>query len=172
MLLEIVANNYTAYVGKDYPQTWDIGSSVRKVSRFNEPTIHYAVDDDAQWNSTLPLGSGMIHLGPERRPFSISLFHQLRCLDILRREIHARTKAGDKASQASELSSHCMNYLRQMILCRADTRLEPGRHHYGPHITGWTITGTCNDYEAVFSAANRNYEETRLAGDLVERMGV
>lgn len=50
-----------------------------------------------------------------------------------------------------------MNYLRQMILCRADTRLEPAYNIIGPRIVTSSITHTCNDWSAVYAAAEENY---------------
>jgi hypothetical protein len=85
-----------------------------------EDSVHYQTnteDGRAEWASLTP-GDGLIYLGEQPGyPFSISMFHQLRCLDILREDIVG-------ASSNAALSRHCLNYLRQMIMCRGDTQLE------------------------------------------------
>jgi hypothetical protein len=85
-----------------------------------EDSVHYQInteDGRAEWASLAP-GNGLVYLGEQPgRPFSISMFHQLRCLNILREDI-----VGAESNAA--LSRHCLNYLRQMIMCRGDAQLE------------------------------------------------
>lgn len=85
-----------------------------------EDSVHYQInteDGRAEWASLTP-GNGLVYLGGQPgRPFSISMFHQLRCLNILREDI-----VGAESNAA--LSRHCLNYLRQMIMCRGDAQLE------------------------------------------------
>jgi hypothetical protein len=85
-----------------------------------EDSVHYQInteDGRAEWASLIP-GNGLVYLGEQPgHPFSISMFHQLRCLNILREDI-----VGAESNTA--LSRHCLNYLRQMIMCRGDAQLE------------------------------------------------
>lgn len=85
-----------------------------------EDSVHYQInteDGRAEWASLTP-GNGLVYLGEQPgRPFSISMFHQLRCLDIIREDIVG-------ADSNAALSRHCLNYLRQMIMCRSDAQLE------------------------------------------------
>ncbi|KAG1736054.1 hypothetical protein EDD22DRAFT_924406 [Suillus occidentalis] len=85
-----------------------------------EDSVRYQInteDGRAEWDSLTP-GNGLLYLGGKPGyPFSISMFHQLRCLNILREEI-----VGTESNAA--LSRHCLNYLRQMIMCRGDAQLE------------------------------------------------
>jgi hypothetical protein len=130
-----------------------------------ENTVHYNLDTPvgvAEWSSLVPANSGIIHLGPDRRPFSISLFHELRCLDVLRAELETQLELADQyvaghAVEHDNVVHHCMNYVRQMSMCRGDTRLENVKRIF-PH-TGTTtsdITHTCKDWTAVFKAAEDN----------------
>ena len=57
------------------------------------------------------------------------------------------------------LARHCMNYLRQMILCRADTRLEPVRSPIGHARTMSEVTHVCQDWSTVYEAAEENQRE-------------
>jgi len=84
-----------------------------------EDSVHYQMDTEdgrAEWASLIP-GSGLVYLGEQHHPFSISMFHQLRCLDILREDIV-------EGNSNTTLRHHCLNYLRQMVMCRGDTELE------------------------------------------------
>ncbi|EJD46596.1 hypothetical protein AURDEDRAFT_63116 [Auricularia subglabra TFB-10046 SS5] len=135
---------------------------MRKVHKVTEDTVHYDLSSHTgrhESTSLLPRGGGILHLGRNSEPFSVSMFHQLRCLNLIGRELVDRL-AADKTTQRktpSSLSHHCMNYLRQMVLCRADTTLESATNPYGPHIVTRAVTHTCNDWTAVYAAAEDNY---------------
>ena len=47
-------------------------------------------------------------------------------------------------------STHCFDYIRQSIMCAADTSLE-GKTEAGP---GWGSKHECKDYDAVLAWAN------------------
>ena len=75
-----------------------------------EPTKHYQLSGpsaDAEWAALAP-NNGILRLGPERRPYSVSLFHQLRCLDIIRRDIVGSLLPPE---DDGKLSRHCLNYM-------------------------------------------------------------
>ena len=145
---------HKAYVGSDHPRTWDIG--YLPPVRINiEPTKHYQLsghNSDAEWAALAP-HSGILHLGPHRQPYSISLFHQLRCLDIIRRDIVQSLPPED-----SKLSRHCLNYMRQMVLCRADLALDPvlGR---GLETRVHPDTNQCVDWRRVYEELEKNQRE-------------
>ena len=87
-------------------------------------TVHFnltSAEGVAEWSAIVP-GLGLVYLGHERTPFMLSMFHQLQCLDIVRRSIVNIGKHDQEEDHA--LVHHCLNYLRQMILCRGDTLLE------------------------------------------------
>ncbi|EJD46605.1 hypothetical protein AURDEDRAFT_113657 [Auricularia subglabra TFB-10046 SS5] len=147
------------WIGKDYPRTWDV--EVGKAHKPTEDSVHLRHDTPlgrAGWASMMPSGGGMLYLGPQRRKFSISMFHQLRCLDIIGLELQDRLNETTWTTP-TPLARHCMNYLRQMILCRADTRLEAARSINLTRLTTSSVTHTCNDWSAVYAAAERNYLE-------------
>lgn len=159
-----------AYVGSDHPRTWDIG--YLPPIRINiEPTKHYQLSGhnaDAEWGVALAPHDGILHLGPRRQPYSISLFHQLRCLDIIRRDIVNDDDDDDGSSLPHEdqdhldskfkLSRHCLNYMRQMVLCRADLALDP--------VLGRALearvrpdTNLCVDWRRVYEELEKNQRE-------------
>jgi Mycotoxin biosynthesis protein UstYa len=120
-----------------------------------EPTKHYQLsghDADAEWAALAP-NDGIIHLGPHRQPYSISLFHQLRCLDIIRRDV-----VGSLPPERNKLSGHCLNYMRQMVLCRADLALDPvlGREF---EVEVHAETNQCVDWRRVYQEVEKNQQE-------------
>ncbi|KZT04598.1 uncharacterized protein LAESUDRAFT_813967 [Laetiporus sulphureus 93-53] len=155
-------NEYT-YEGADYPPTWDIASYDPVHMTLAATSHHYALDTPhgiAAWNSTLPENRGLLYLGPEQRIFSISMFHQLRCLDIIRASLAVRlANRASYAETPSALDHHCMNYLRQMVSCRANDNLEPIAELKRDGSTRWEVIHVCHDWTAVYNATMENYED-------------
>lgn len=80
------------------------------------------------------------------------MFHQLRCLNVLHLEL-IRPSRFESHAPNEPLVKHCLNYLRQMILCRSDLYLENVRDPIGPHAVDVTHVGTCKDWRKVYDAA-------------------
>jgi len=122
-----------------------------------ENTVHYDLRTDLgilQWNNATlpgPNHDGILWLtmkGGERKPFTFSLFHQLRCLNIIRESLMARRHP--PYTEPSRLAIHCMNYIRQMVLCRADLTLESARNPVGPNTVVSDVTHVCRDWSVVW----------------------
>ena len=126
------------------------------VSAFITPenVRHYGIAEpeaDDEWNALTP-NNGIIYLGPEKRPFTISMFHQIRCLDIIRKSIRDRAY-----KRPSKLDNHCLNYLRQMILCSSATELDLFSGLNG-RIPLYSMR-TCNDWSAVYREVESNLDQ-------------
>lgn len=67
-------------------------------------------------------------------------------------------------SQKVEHRAHCVEYLRQSILCSADTTLE-GETGAWAKSTGWGQTHSCVDFDALMEFANE-----RAMWNLTERL--
>lgn len=78
----------------------------------------------------------------------VSVFHQLHCLSYLVQ--HFSPATGNLTQEVAHHSAHCFDYLRQAIMCNADTSLE-GKTETGP---GWGSKHTCKDYDKVLDWAN------------------
>jgi len=146
------------YIGDDFPQAWDIGA-LDNVYLTLENTIHYALDTPlgaAEWNTTLPSGGHLLHFTGSDEPFSISMFHQLRCLNIIRQGL-VEFRFHDRQKSPERIVEQCMDYIKQMVLCRADVRLESARNPTGPRIAVSDVTHTCRDWSKVYTAAEDNY---------------
>lgn len=119
----------------------------------------------AEWNAIRPDGMGFAFLGEENFPFDISMWHQIRCLNHIR----AALVNGDDGSDYTE---HCFHYIRQAILCAADTTLELGsntRLPKGDRIAiGSGTVHTCRDWKQVYDwMQNKNKQWTP---DMYERL--
>jgi len=128
---------------------WDVGP-MPKIYLNVENTVHYQLNSsvaDAEWAALVPPNGGIVHVGPDRQPFMPSVFHQLRCLDILR--------------QAYVTDAH--NTLpKQITMCRANLRLEPVVDPFGVHAVNPWGKLTCSDWRVVYEAFDKNeadYEE-------------
>lgn len=128
-----------------------------------ENTVHYDLGTDLgilEWNNATlpgPNHDGVVWLtmkGGERKPFTFSLFHQLRCLNIVRASLMARRHP--PYTEPDRLAVHCMNYLRQMVLCRADLTLESGRHPVGPNTVVSDVTRVCRDWSVIWDEVEGN----------------
>ena len=110
----------------------------------------------ADFKHALPSGGHLVHVRPQNNasalpePHTVTLFHQLRCLDVIRQ---AYTKVPEEPSPA--LLHHCMNYLRQTVLCRPNLLLEPVTTAIGL-VSDIGYDGVCRDWEAVYREAERN----------------
>ncbi|KAJ7230411.1 hypothetical protein GGX14DRAFT_553891 [Mycena pura] len=137
-----------------YPGTslvWDLGP-LPLVKMVMEDTVTYQLTGAraaAAWAALVPPGNGV-----------------LRCLDILRRMYAERDEDSGSASDAGtvelgRLGRHCLNYLRQTLLRRADLRLEPACGPSGSCTVDMWGDMTCKDWRVVYEAVEEN---ARAAG--------
>ncbi|KLO11090.1 hypothetical protein SCHPADRAFT_942344 [Schizopora paradoxa] len=116
---------------------WDIGD-LGQVRMLVENTERYRIDTEegtADWEKLIPQNGGIVYLPNaetgELEQYTISLFHELRCLDVIRRELVRPTRF-ESPTPNEPLVKHCLNYVRQMVLCRSDLYLESVRDPIGP----------------------------------------
>lgn len=103
-----------------------------------------------QWDLQFPRGGGFVTLGPNKRKFGITMFHQLRCLGYIRQSIAA------ESADDMQYADHCLNYLRQMTLCHSDITLEPAMDENLALDT--SRTHTCKDWTALWLDVERNHD--------------
>lgn len=166
------ATKYTvAYTGNDFPEYLPLNRPLSLVDRvFDNYTADFPIhgpDAESAWMSIYPEGFGFVRLGLERRILCVSMFHQLHCVDKMRR---ALDNPDDPVATIPHLQ-HCMNYIRQMVLCASDLTLEP--EEYNPvtesrDATGVGVTHTCHDWSAVYDTINDNYAQWIEYWDVVK----
>lgn len=125
----------------------------------------YGMRDDNDWSSIIPLGHGFVRLGENRTFYAVSMYHQMHCLNSIRKLFNGRNAS--RASHDGDHALHCLTYLRQMVLCSADVTLEPafsalnvdGRKTQAAYGTG--VTHQCRDWVQVREFVEKNYVDTR-----------
>ncbi|KAG6037210.1 hypothetical protein E4U19_002434 [Claviceps sp. Clav32 group G5] len=86
----------------------------------------------------------------------VSVYHQMHCL-YRARQGYFVAAAGNASDVELGHLSHCWDYLRQSIMCSADTTLEwMGSTPDEDGTTGWGYQHKCRDWSAVFSWAEEN----------------
>lgn len=156
VFLATVGFFFSGYVGDDYPEVWPIERK-SVLMTFDNPK-HFRLDTEdgaAEWGAIVP-GNGVVHLGPRHQPYTISMMHQLKCLDIIRQEM---VGGDDVDERLSALSRHCLNYVRQMVMCHGDIELESFQFGSHKNPIDWHGVYECKDWEAVHGEVQRNQAE-------------
>ncbi len=136
-----------------------------------EDSVHYPLTGPSaqlEWDTIYPSSIGFVRLGAERRIMCVSMFHQLHCVEKMRR---ALVNPDDPYATIPHLQ-HCMNYIRQMILCASDLTLEPedapGMWDSQGHVNasestdilrGVGVTHSCRNWAEVYDVMEDNYIE-------------
>ncbi|KAI0686661.1 hypothetical protein C8T65DRAFT_835453 [Cerioporus squamosus] len=145
-----------SYVGDDYPEHWPLPPA-DPVALVVEDPAHYPIfgpDAREEWASSTPKGFGYMRLGPEHRPFSVSMFHEYHCLRVMRAGL-----AGNYRPQTITHIGHCLVYLRQMILCDPDLTLEPpDALARDLEVERAGAIHVCKDWRQVYDAMASNWE--------------
>lgn len=100
---------------------------------------------DDEWFSLAPEEAGYTRLGKDGRLFMVTMFHELHCLRVLNLAFGKELVAKPGHIQ------HCLNYIRQSILCSPDLSLEPGdfeQRDFDTERTG--ALHMCRDWEVVY----------------------
>lgn len=101
-------------------------------------------------------------LGEEAYAGRLSVFHQIHCLDAVRREAYAQHYYPDGVNDTTGMHrlhlSHCIHYLLQNILCQANTDIYT--HIWtDAQATAWpdfNVNAQCRDFDAVKSWHKKN----------------
>ncbi|KAK4148668.1 hypothetical protein C8A00DRAFT_38754 [Chaetomidium leptoderma] len=84
--------------------------------------------------------------------YMMTVFHQLHCLSYLAEHYQQGYAGVNLTEKVAHHTAHCFNYIRQGIMCSADTTLE-GKTDAGP---GEGSVHECTDYDALLKWANDN----------------
>ncbi|KAF8558179.1 hypothetical protein OG21DRAFT_1405687 [Imleria badia] len=104
------------WIGDDFPSELPVEIPLAGLS-VETGEDHFSLYDDDEWGTLFP-SDGFVRLGPHDRTFHVSLFHQLHCLDVI------RVGYLTNRTHTFEHIQHCLRYLRQILVCHADTTLE------------------------------------------------
>jgi Mycotoxin biosynthesis protein UstYa len=106
-----------------------------------DDTVHYDLRGSTADVEYLHLVPPVSFEDPEAEFSPTAMIHQLQCLQVI--------QADYGASHVSEMTQHCMEYLRQSILCSADTRLESVRFSHPPHVVSLPGEYECKDWSDI-----------------------
>ncbi|KAJ7602493.1 hypothetical protein DFH06DRAFT_359759 [Mycena polygramma] len=151
-----------SYTGQDYPLTYPI-FPLETVAMTLHESVHFSLNasdplahDEWVLYSSIPKGIGRTRLGPQQRVFVITVGHQMHCL---RRIQAALVNREDPHANPAHVS-HCLNYLRQTLLCEAAHMLERGDFmHRSFDLDRIGDTLVCKDWEGAFKFFDKKYEE-------------
>ncbi|KAI0828632.1 hypothetical protein BC628DRAFT_1417630 [Trametes gibbosa] len=141
-----------SYVGDDYPTELPFKLPPAALVFDGASPAHFALLADDDWAAAFTPDFGFTTVGPRHlnRTFQLAMQHQMHCLDALR----VAFAMGGPAAQAPH-TEHCLRYLRQTVLCHADTTLEESAVavHNGKlrHLSkqGYGVMHRCRDWTAL-----------------------
>lgn len=154
-----------AYVGDDYPEHLPQGyvPVQTTMSVAFENTSAFPISGPTaieEWRSIYPKGFGFVRLGNESRLLCVAMFHELHCIEKMRIFLD---NPWNKAV-AFPHQQHCMNYLRQLFLCKADMTLEPIEIEDSSSPvdlamkSGMGVVRSCGDWKRLYENVGANYE--------------
>lgn len=79
------------------------------------------------------------------------MYHQMHCLVAIQDGIRGHKVDGHV--------HHCLNYLRQMILCDANPTLERAVEEFGTRAIDSRTERVCRDWSKVYALAESNHRE-------------
>ncbi|KAJ7699278.1 hypothetical protein B0H17DRAFT_926522 [Mycena rosella] len=153
--------NYS-YIGRDYPLQYpmmpldDVAMTLHESVHFSLNASDPVTTEEWVLYSSIPKGVGRTRLGPQQRVFVLTVSHQMHCL----RRIHVAFLNREDTLASRGHIHHCLNYLRQTLLCEAADTLERGdfmARDYSLERVGDTLV--CKDWEKAFEVFDEKYSE-------------
>ncbi|KAK7047091.1 hypothetical protein VNI00_006755 [Paramarasmius palmivorus] len=160
-----IGNDTTIYMGEPSPEVdeaWDelYGFGVNKISK------HEA--------DQLPLKTVRIPNDPSHYIVELDVFHQLHCLNIIRKALHRdyyqqlhvhNGHTMESKQDEDEHIAHCIDHLRQSIMCASDVstivwQWIPERNRT---MGRSGVPHTCRDFEKISEWAGRPENQIRFA---------
>ncbi|KAH7905337.1 hypothetical protein BJ138DRAFT_1164960 [Hygrophoropsis aurantiaca] len=161
------------YRGSDYPFHFPLFMPSAPVALTLTESVHFGLNRSdlthrAEWDALVsqPDGYGRVQLGDEHRLFVVVFYHQMHCLWKIQLTLINRA---DPTATYHHVE-HCLNYLRQTMMCAAADTLELGDFmldvgRYGNDSeASWRgermgDTMVCQDWEWAYEALGENHRE-------------
>jgi len=150
------------WVSRDFPRTfpmppsWDFQVPMVISNQYEFSNVSH--NSYPAWEDLLPHRTALVRLGPpaEHRRFVPAAFHSLHCLQMIRAAFDTPIIQGDALWTHVP---HCANYVRQSILCHADSTLEEVNPIGYEHGVG--VLHMCKDWSALREAVEDNFISTK-----------
>ncbi|RDW92206.1 hypothetical protein BP5796_01600 [Coleophoma crateriformis] len=161
-----VFENDVRFVNSDpHDGKWDSGPSIETSTPWDElyagAWIEIAHPAKYGLSGGLPVSQFYNNsLSPESQAFVPSMFHQIHCVGELK---HAFTEVEQgKPISSPEHVTHCIEYLRQVVLCFGDLTLERPefvKEHSYKGTSGWGAAHQCRDWTNVRSFPRPDFSD-------------
>jgi hypothetical protein len=132
----------------DIPPSEPVAMTIHDTRRYD--LTPSGVEDYA---ALLPPGGHLVYFGSPPKAHTSTLFHQMKCLGVI--HVALIDIPSDSVATPTPLVSHCLNYLRQMILCRPNLRLESVTNANASSEKEYVTV--CRNWETVYAAAEQNH---------------
>ncbi|KAF9000120.1 hypothetical protein BDQ17DRAFT_1327939 [Cyathus striatus] len=158
----LVSESYN-YVGHDVPEYLPHPHPLESILLQVEESNRYraqGLQSDPEWFSLTTSSIGYVRLGDPKRMFMVTMFHEFHCLRMLNLAFEPTAKPGTPEYIPSDHLRHCLDYLRQMVLCSADMTLEEGdftEREFDSDRLG--AVHVCKDWSAVYGVMEENWRE-------------
>ncbi|KAK0194280.1 hypothetical protein F5146DRAFT_1135050 [Armillaria mellea] len=119
-------------------------------------SAYYDIDTEEgaqEWAQLLPAHGHTVHISDEDgvpRVHTVSLFHSLKCLDIIRQQFITTPVQ----TPPLPLIRHCLQYLRLNLLCQPHLWLEPTHDLEGHAVRDYDAV--CRDWTLIYDESERN----------------
>ncbi|CAK5277075.1 unnamed protein product [Mycena citricolor] len=154
-------------------RTWSAATSERVAAlQFSLIADKYRIADDAAWASLIPsdgrIRSPSARAAPDQKYFTIGLYSDLHCLNLLRSAYLAHKDKHESGMRVPEdaLAPQCVSQLRQALTCAADLTLDPTTSICEPDGTcdpaaaGHLVVHKCRDWVQVREFVEMNQART------------
>ncbi|KAI0882873.1 uncharacterized protein GGS22DRAFT_195606 [Annulohypoxylon maeteangense] len=152
-----LGNVLRTYIGEPAYYANDMNATRKAWMSLFPPGMGYVSMDNIKDAGDIPrLFQDMSTDGSGR--FCVAAFHQLHCLFLIYSDFR-RALSGELAADSHSLhgshSLHCFDYLRESIICSADSALEPFRSPFdggtqGNGVDGFGSVHQCRDFKQLF----------------------
>ena len=105
----------------------------------------------------LPNATSRIPANPSHYVTGLDVFHQLRCLDLIRKRLDPEYYVNDTQVRVD----HCVDQLRQSLMCSSDTATMPWAWNKAREMTipSARTTHTCRDFDGIREWARSRHVE-------------
>lgn len=148
----------SAQTGDNHPSYLIQPDDLPRVALDVENSVHYGTNNpqhvETDWEIRIDAHE-WYKLGPRMHAYAAVMQHDLHCLDIF----HRALVVTDSRSRFGHVQ-HCLNYLRQVILCDPDLTLEDVDALEVDHdLVRQGTTRVCRDWSAVWRESERAENE-------------
>jgi hypothetical protein len=132
------------------------------------------LDDVAQQHGLIQISNSTadkhtIQHSPWENLYSTTMFHQLHCVVLLQRAISTLSVPHPRGGQEKKPTAkefehleHCLDFLRQGIMCAGDLSIEVPKRLHDPtktppfHVDGWGTKHLCRSWPAMMEWIEQN----------------